>query len=213
MKRLILLLLLPLCLHAEQLSPEQTNDLLSRVTEKRRGVPMQAEFREEKHMSLMQKPVVETGTLAFLPPDKFRREVKGRSLTVCDGTTLWLYYPEFNEAEKYSLSSNKALRESLNAMSSGFGLQEIGKNFAVQAVKAPDGYQLTLSPKNSALRKSVAQIVITLADDLSVRRMEIQSVGGDKTVTDFSNERRSQLSPADFQFQPPDGTTVSEPLK
>ena len=213
MKRLLLLLLLPLSLRAQELSADQTSDLVNRVTEKRRGVPMQADFREEKHLSLMQKPVVETGTLAFFPPDKFRREVKGRSLTVCDGNTLWLYYPEFQEAEKYSLSSNKALRESLNAMSSGFGMQEISRNFSVQANKTSEGYRLTLAPKNSALRKSVTQILIILGNDFSVQQMEIKSVGGDRTVTNFSNERRSQLSPADFQFQPPAGVMVSEPLK
>ncbi len=215
MKNLLpfLLLFFPLGLRAQQLSSDQTNELLTRVTEKRKGIPMQADFREEKHLSLMQKPVIENGTLAFQPPDKFRREVKGRSLTVCDGDTLWLYYPEFQEVEKYALSSNKALRESLSAMSSGFGLQEISRNFSVQANKTGSGYLLALVPKNSALRKSVTQIAITLGDDLSVRQMEIQSVGGDRTVTSFSNERRSQLGLADFQFQPPVGVTVSEPLK
>lgn len=213
MKRLLLFCVIPLALRAQELPADQASELVERVTEKRRGVPMQADFREEKRMALMQKPVIEEGTLAFLPPDKFRREVKGRSLTVCDGATLWLFYPEFNEAEKYSLASNRALRESLNAMSSGFGLQEIGKNFAIRASKTPEGYLLALAPKNSALRKSVAQILIQLTNELSVSRMEIQSQDGDRTITSFSNERRAKLSEGDFQFTPPAGASVSEPLK
>jgi outer membrane lipoprotein-sorting protein len=213
MKKLLLLCLLPASLFAQELSPEQTNDLVTKVTEKRRGIPMQAEFREEKRMALMQKPVIEEGTLAFLPPDKFRREVKGRSLTVCDGNTLWLYYPEFNEAEKYNLSSNRGLRETLGAMSSGFGLQEVAKNFGIKATKTDGGYQLALTPKNSALRKSVTQILVNLSSDLTVQKLEIQGAEGDRTITEFNNERRAKLSESDFQFTPPQGASVSEPLK
>ncbi len=213
MKKFVLLCLLPLTLRAQELSADQTGELIARVAEKRRGVPMQTEFREEKHMALMQKPVIEEGTLAFLPPDKFRREVKGRSLTICDGEMLWLYYPEFNEVEKYSLAANRTLRESLDAMSSGFGLQEVAKNYAIQATKTPDGYQLSLTPKSSALRKSVSQIVVTLSNDLTVRRLELQGAEGDRTITNFTNERKAKLSESDFQFAPPAGANVSEPLK
>lgn len=213
MKKLFLFCLLPTLLHAQELSPKETSELISRVTEKRQGVPMQAEFREEKTMSLMKKPVIEEGTLAFSPPDKFRREVPGRSLAVCDGETLWLYYPEFKEAEKYSLASNRTLRESLAAMNAGFGLQEISKNFSVRAQQSGGNYRLALTPKNSALRKSVAEIVVTLSRELAVQTLEIQGSEGDHTVTTFRNERRSSLSPSDFRFAPPAGTNVSEPLK
>lgn len=213
MKKILLLCLLPCILQAQELSPEQTNELLTRATEKRKGMPMQAEFREEKKMAMMQKPVIEEGTLAFLPPNKFRREVKGRSLTVCDGETLWLYYPEFNEAEKYSLSSNRNLRESLGPMSAGFGLQELTKNFTIKASKTQGGHQLSLTPRNSTLRKSVSEILVTLSEDFAVQRMEIQGAEGDRTVTAFKNERRAALSDADFQFKPPAGTNISEPLK
>lgn len=213
MKKFLLFCLLPTALLAQELSPEQTDDLVTKVKEKRRGVAMQADFREEKRITLMQKPVIEEGTLAFLPPNKFRREVKGRSLTVCDGDTLWLYYPEFNEAEKYNLASNRGLRETLGAMSSGLGLQEVSKNFEIKATKTDGGYQLALTPKNSTLRKSISQILVDLSNDLTVQKLEIQSAEGDRTITQFSNERKSRLSETDFRFTPPQGASVSEPLQ
>ena len=213
MKYFLALLLATTVLHAQDLSPADTTALLASFAEQRKGAAMQVDFREEKHLALMQKPVIETGTLAFLPPDKFRREVKGKSLTVCDGTTLWLYYPEFNEAEKYLLASNRALRESLSAMTSGIGLQDIAKNYAVQAQKRADGYQITLTPKNSSLRKSVSQIRLTISEALVAKRMEILGAQGDNIITTFSNEQKANLTPGDFKFQPPKDVTISEPLK
>ena len=174
---------------------------------------MQANFREERRLALMNKPVIETGTVSFLPPDKFRRQVDGGSLTVCDGDTLWLFYPQFGEAEKYTLSSNRPLRESVAAMTSGFGLQNLSKNYDVQAWKTPDGHRAKLTPKTSSLRKAVAEIQVDISNEFSAKRLEIVGTEGDRTFITFSNERRVNLSPENFRFQPPEGVRISEPLK
>lgn len=213
MRILICLVLFTGVLTARELSPEETRGLLVRLVEKRDRQSVQADFREEKHLALMKKPVIETGTLAFLPPDKFRRDVPGRSLTVCDGKTLWLYYPEFNEVEKYALSSSRALRESLAALTSGFGLLDLEKSYDVTARELADGYQLALRPKTARLRQSVQHIVVDVSPAFSVRRLEVLGAGGDRTVTTFSQERTVPLREADFQFQIPEGASVSEPLR
>lgn len=209
----VLILLFATGLFASDLSREETSALIARVAEKRRGIPMQADFREEKHLALMARPVIEIGTIAFSPPDKFRREVPGKSLTVCDGQTLWLYYPRFNEVEKYVLSSNRALRESLAAMTSGFGLQDLDRDFAITASESAGGYRLTLTPKNSRLRKSITSITVDLSAALNACRLEILGAQEDRTITTFSNERKSTLPASAFEFQPPAGTSVSEPMK
>lgn len=212
MKIVLLLLVFTAVLPARELTPEETRDLLVRLVEKRDRHSVRADFREEKFLALMKNPVVETGTLAFLPPDKFRREVPGRSLTVCDGKTLWLYYPEFNEVEKYALSSSRALRESLAALTSGLGLQDLARTYDVSARELADGHQLSLVPKTARLRRSVQRIVVDLSPAFSVRRLEILGGEGDRTVTTFLRERAAPLRDEDFQFHPPEGTTVSEPL-
>ncbi len=109
MKRLLLFALtFPLALMAAQpMSEDETLQLLEQIAAKRADGAVQSDFREEKKLAMMEKPVVENGTIAFLAPNKFRREVPGKSLTVCDGETLWMYYPAYKEAEKYTLSSNK----------------------------------------------------------------------------------------------------------
>ena len=173
---------------------------------------MQANFQEERRLALLEKPVTETGTVSFLPPDMFRREVNGGSLTVCNGDTLWIFYPQFREVEKYTLSSNRPLRESISAMTSGFGLQDLGKNYKVRAWQTADGYRIELQPKTSSLRKAVTKIQVEIADQLYARRLEIFGTEGDQTTITFSGERKVRLSPEDFRFQPPAGVRVSEPM-
>lgn len=215
MKRLFFLLplLLAAAASAQPLADADVDALLARLAEKRGGTAKQSDFREVKHLALLAKPVVETGTLAFLPPDKFRREVTGRSLTVCNGEVLWLYYPEFQEAEKYSLAANRSLRESLAAMSAGLGLKDLRKDNLVTAAKTPSGYDLVLVPRKSALRKSLREIRLQISDALVVERMEILGADGDRSETTFLNERTAALTPADFEFQLPEGVSVSEPMK
>ena len=213
MRQLLAVLLTASALNAQELSPKEVEALLARLSESRGGAAMQANFREERRLALMNKPVIETGTISFLPPDKFRRQVDGGSLTVCDGDTLWLFYPQFGEAEKYTLSSNRPLRESVAAMTSGFGLQNLSKNYNVRAWKTPDGYRAKLTPKTSSLRKAVAEIQVDISNELSAKRLEIVGSEGDRTFITFSNERRVNLSPENFRFQPPEGVRVSEPLK
>ncbi|MEY2528952.1 MAG: Outer rane lipoprotein carrier protein LolA, partial [Verrucomicrobiota bacterium] len=102
----LLLLLVPGLLQAEPLSPPDLKSLLSRIREKRAAAPqVQADFQEEKTVRLLNKPITSSGKIWFQSPNKFRREAKGNapSLTVSDGQLLWIYYPNFKSAEKYSL--------------------------------------------------------------------------------------------------------------
>ena len=213
MRQLLLLLIAVSTVQSQELSGKELDALLGRLAESRGGSGMQANFREERRLALMQKPVVESGTISFFPPDMFRREVNGGSLTVCNGDTLWIFYPQFREVEKYSLSSNRPLRESISAMTSGFGLQDLAKSYKVHAWRAADGYKITLNPKASSLRKAVTEIQVDISDQLYARRLEIAGTEGDRSIITFSGERKANLSPKDFHFQPPEGVRVSEPMK
>jgi outer membrane lipoprotein-sorting protein len=213
LRQLLLLLIAVSTLQSQELSAKEVEALLARLAESRGGSGMQANFREERRLALMEKPVIETGIVSFLPPDMFRREVDGGSLTVCDGDTLWIFYPQFREVEKYTLSSNRPLRESISAMTSGFGLQDLGKNYRVQAWQLADGYRIELHPKTSSLRKAVTAIQVDISEQLYARRVEIVGADGDRSGITFSGERKVKLSPEDFRFQPPAGVRVSEPMK
>jgi outer membrane lipoprotein-sorting protein len=213
MRCLLVLLFALSTVDAQELSAKEVDALLSQLAERRGDSAMQANFREERRLALMEKPVSESGTVSFLPPDMFRRQVDGGSLTVCDGDTLWIFYPQFGEAEKYTLSSHRPLRESVSAMTSGLGLQNLARDYTIQAWRIPGGYRIKLNPKTSSLRKAVAEIRVEISDQLFAKRLDIIGAEGDRTAITFSNERRVDLSPESFRFQPPEGVRVSEPTK
>ena len=98
-------------------------------------------------------------------------------------------------------------------MTSGFGLQDLSKNYSLRVRKTANGYKAKLTPKTSSLRKGSLEIEVDISTELSARRLEIAGGEGDRTIITFSNERRSTLSPEDFQFSPPEGVRVSEPSK
>ncbi|HEY6226192.1 MAG TPA: hypothetical protein VI282_03610, partial [Verrucomicrobiae bacterium] len=60
----------------QQLSPPEVKNLLVQLHDRHATKPdMQADFREEKTIRLMTKPVVSSGKVWFERPNKFRREV------------------------------------------------------------------------------------------------------------------------------------------
>ena len=92
---------------AEPLSPTDVKTLLERIREKRAAAPsMQADFQEQRKIHLLDEPINSGGKIWFQAPNKFRVERKGNapSLTVSDGQQLWIYYPNFKSAERYSLA-------------------------------------------------------------------------------------------------------------
>ncbi len=213
--RLLLLLLFVAPLYAEPLTPADTKALLERIREKRAAAPqVQADFREEKKVHLLNKPISSTGKVWFQAPDKFRREVKGSSpsLTISDGQQLWIYYPKFKSAEHYSLGKRSPLDAGLSALTAGLNLQNVESTYRIAAEKGPDGFVLDLSPRNPSLKRFLQKFVIHLDKQLQVHRTEMLQPNGNQIVTVYSDETRAPIAPATFVFTPPAGTNVSTPL-
>src|SRR4051812_14006341 len=109
---LSLVLLQPLTGYAQSLSPEEIKQVLLNIRQRRAAAPhVQADFREEKVIHLMSRPIVSSGKVWFEPPNKFRREVRGSSpsVTVSDGRQLWIYYPNFKSAERYEIGKRSPI--------------------------------------------------------------------------------------------------------
>src|SRR5881275_1288697 len=106
----------------------------------------QADFQEERVIRLMQKPVLNAGTVWFQPPNKFRREVKGNSpsISVSDGRELWIYYPNFKSAERYSLGKGSPLDATVAAINSALNLENIEASFNIAATESGNEYALQL---------------------------------------------------------------------
>ena len=162
----------------------------------------------------MKKPVVNSGKVWFQPPNKFRREVKGNSpsLTVSDGRQLWIYYPNFKSAERYSLGKRSPLDSVIAAINSALNLEDVENTFAINATKIDNGYELELTPRTPSMKRIFQKLNLRINDNLRAERTEMLQLNGDRIVTSYSNQTRAPIPASTFEFTPPPGTEITAPL-
>lgn len=176
---------------------------------------LQSDFVEQRTSHLLNKPVTSEGTVYFQAPDKFRREVRGEkpSITVSNGKTLWIYYPNFKEAENYALGQRQFFDDSISALNAGLNFQRIDEFFNFRAFREANGdLRLELLPKRPNLRRIVQQLVLTLDNEFRPEKTELLMPKADRLVTVYKNPRRSPLPASTFEFNPPSDAHVSRPL-
>jgi chaperone LolA len=211
---LLLLLLLPKT-QAAELNPADTAALIARLQEHRAKFPsLTADFSEEKTTRLLQKPLVTGGTIAFSAPVLFRREVKGAnpSLTICDGKQLWIYYPNFKEAEHYTLGQHSFFDDSFAALTAGLNFQNIAAYYRYDAFKEASGYRLALHPKTSGLKRILRELTVWITDDYLIAKTEAALPKDDRVVTTYKNQRAQPVPASSFDFKPPSDAHVTTPL-
>ncbi len=173
-----------------------------------------ANFTEERTSRLLKKPVSSAGTIAFQTPNKFRREVTGSnpSLTVSNGSVLWLYYPNFKEAECYTLGRRAMFDDAMAALTAGLNFGRVESYYQLDAAREGKGYRVTLTPKKSNLKRIVQQLTVVLDGDLNVERTDLLMAKGDRVSTLYTNPRHAPLPADTFEFTPPQGANISRPL-
>jgi outer membrane lipoprotein-sorting protein len=198
-----------------ELSADERTALLKQLQELRDKQPgAQAEFTEEKTTHLLNKPLLSEGSVSFQAPDKFRREVRGAnsSLTVNNGKTMWVYYPNFKEAEQYTLGQRAFFDDSLAALNAGLNFQHIEEYYNFQAFREGDGYQFQLTPKKPNLKRILDHMNVWLDAEFKVKKTELFLPKGDKLVTVYKNVKRIALPASTFEFTPPADAHISHPL-
>ena len=202
----------------DPLSPAEIKGLLARIREKRAAEPqVEADFHEEKIIRLMNKPIVSSGKVAFQAPNKFRRDVKGNSpsVTVSDGQQLWIYYPNFKSAERYSLGKRSPLDSVIAAINTALNLENVETTFHINGVKIDPpqaGWELELTPRSPSMKRMFEKLHLRINDNLLVEHTEMFQPNGDRIVTNYSNQTRTLIPASMFEFVPPPGTDVTTPL-
>ena len=201
---------------AAELSAADTTALLKNLQSHRVKNPsLTADFTEQKASRLLAKPLVSQGTLSFQAPNKFRRELKGNnpSMTVSNGQTLWIYYPNFKEAELYKMGQRAFFDDAIAALTAGLNLQHVADFYSIKAFdEGSDKFRLVLTPRTSGLRRLLRELTVWLHADLTIDRTEAQLPKGDRIVTEYRNPRSTSLPASTFEFTPPAGANVTQPL-
>ena len=212
------LILLSGFVSAGALSSADIKNLVARIREKRAQAPQaQADFKEEKVVHLLNKPITSSGKVWFQAPNKFRREVKGNSpsVTVSDGRQLWIYYPNFKSAEHYSLGKRSPLDAAITTINTALNLENVESTFQISGAKIDPpqaGYDLELTPRLSSTKRMFQMFRLRLNNDLFAERTEMLQPNGDRIVTTYSNQTRAPIAGSTFDFTPPPGTEISTPL-
>ena len=212
------LILLSGFVSAGALSSPDIKNLVARIREKRAQAPQaQADFKEEKVIHLLNKPITSSGKVWFQAPNKFRREVKGNSpsVTVSDGRQLWIYYPNFKSAEHYSLGKRSPLDAAITTINTALNLENVESTFQISGAKIDPpqaGYDLELTPRSSSTKRMFQMFRLRLNNDLFAERTEMLQPNGDRIVTTYSNQTRAPIAGSTFDFTPPPGTEISTPL-
>lgn len=219
MRRVALLLIfLASCAHgakAEAMAPGDVKTLLERIREKRAAAPtMQADFQEQRKIHLLDEPINSSGKIWFQAPNKFRVERKGNapSITVSDGQQLWIYYPNFKSAERYSLAKRSPLDAAISAITTALNLESLEHTFHITGEKSEKGYDLELIPRNPSMKRIFQKLLLHLSNDLFAERTDMLQANGDRIVTTYENTGHAAIPPGQFEFTPPPGTEVSTPL-
>ena len=202
-------------LRAAELSKAETAKFLDDLRAHRAKNPsLTADFNEEKTTRLLNKPLVTSGTLAFQVPNKFRREIKGKtgSLTVSNGQKLWIHYPSFKEVELYQLGQRPFFDDSIAALTAGLNVQNIAEFYTYKVHAEGDGYRIALTPKSGGLKRMLKELTVWLGSDFEVQRTEALLPKGDRMVTSYRGQRATPLPASTFEFSPPADAHVSEPL-
>jgi outer membrane lipoprotein-sorting protein len=200
---------------AAPMTSDEITDLVKKLeSHYENKVSLQANFREERHMTILKEALVNQGKLWFTPPDKFRREIEGNqpSTTVIDGKKMTIYYPNLKTAELYNLDKRPELKNSLQAITAGLNFQHIGDYYNIEGTKDGKSYRVTLTPKTASIRKLVKTVTLTVQQDLTPEAVDLETARGEKVSITYSNVKRENIADSTYEFSPPAGTNVTAPF-
>jgi outer membrane lipoprotein-sorting protein len=179
-------------------------DCLKAIAEAQRDTrSMEAGFRQVKHLTLLDEPLVSTGRFLFAKPDRVRLEVtepEPATIVIRGGD---IRIPGLSEADRQALSGSPmvAMFTQLGAVFSG-SVDQLEEGFEVAATAEGDGVRLVLVPRSAEWKKAFQRMQLDFAGaKLVVREVRIEDALGDRLEITMENVKRN-VDLADDLFEP-----------
>ena len=174
---------------------------------------LQADFRQEKSMSLLAGSDVSTGTFIFSRPDRVLWDYQAPrklEMLISEG---WLttYYPELGKAERVEVRRfEERVFRYLGAAAGAIDDLDRYFNFRLVDAEASPTYTLELTPKSSRIAKRVRKIKVWIdRESYLTTALEYEEGDGDLTSWQFTDIRVNQPVPdSRFQLQLPSDVRV-----
>ncbi len=150
-----------------------------------------AHFREEKHITVLQQPLVSEGSIYFAPPSHFSRRTEKplKSTMIIDGNEMSFVTEESHE--RLSLGANPVARLFTDAfvmLLSGnrAGLEKIFKmQLTPKAGGASGEWKLVLTPRVTPMDKMIKELELR-GRGLNLNELDVRETSGDWTRTSFT---------------------------
>lgn len=179
----------------------ELEQLEQRLTERGKQTrTLSAEFVQTKKLRLFRTEVTTRGRLSYQAPDHLRWETlpPDASTLLVRGNRAELRIPG-ERPRVLDLRRDRAMATLVEQLLVWLGARSADRLtqwYRVELGRSPPkGYRLTLRPRSAAVRKRVSQVVVTLAGDVSLRRIELSHPGGDHSTITFPTVRRNQPLP------------------
>jgi outer membrane lipoprotein-sorting protein len=153
---------------------------------------LSAHFREEKHITVLQAPLVSEGSLYFTPPSRFARHTEKplRSVMILDGDQL--QFGNADSRESVNLAANPVARLFADAfvMLLAGNRPGLEKMFKMVLTPKSDGkageWKLVLTPRVAPMDKLIKEIELR-GRGLGLDELDVREANGDWTRTAFSD--------------------------
>lgn len=187
LKALLLFLLL--------FSQSRADDVLTQITARLVKSPItQGEFRQEKRLKILLKPLISTGTFTY---DQ-SKGVIWKTLTPIPSLLL------LNESRLLTGQGDQAIPAAFGKVFKamlGGDLKLLAESFLITGGEQKNSWQLQLKPKDELLKKVISSVV--LSGDTELRSLELQEFNGNITLISFSQithpENLSTEQQSDFE--------------
>jgi hypothetical protein len=164
------------------------DDLLGQF---KRAPGLYARFKEEKHLAMLDRPLVTEGTIHFSPPQRFARRTESpmASTLVIDGADL--QFGDADGRQSIDLGTNPVARlfvDSFVRLLAGdrAGLERIFKLELAPRPNGGGGWQLALVPRVTPMDKVIKEMTLR-GEGLVLQELDLRETNGDWTHTTFTH--------------------------
>lgn len=152
---------------------------------------LQAEFTQEKHMSILNKPFISTGAFYLKQPDMVRWEYKAPFKYVVVLVNEQVSIKDGDDLQNYDMSKNAVFKE-VNKVMSGMvnGKMLEDKNFDSAFYESTKDFKVVLKPKLESVKSFISEINVFF-DKVNFQTLQVIMFekDGDKTVIKFNNTK------------------------
>ena len=180
-----------------------------------------ADAIQTREIKTFNQPLVSTGKVWVITPDRFRWELGQPAQTIAlrNGGQLYLVYPKLKRAEKYALNSKQSgtLHDALVLIEATFprSRAELDTQFKVLSITQTNGTaRLALEPKSDFAKKFMTQVDIAFRlSDFTPVLTELKFSDGSRMRNEFTNSVVNQpLEDRLFEAEIGPDYKLTEPL-